>query len=215
MLQITLRYSRNEELVEDEHLMTGQLELLLEEGQEPVRETFYDLSFFDMMGRLSEAAQQYPEAALYLARKESNAPPHLLLEPSAALLREDVQAYVDAVTIRPKVIRVIRGEGAKQAPIPAGSETVADTFGDRVFFRLRPGAFESPTTGRWCSDADLPSWAQRFNEDWASAGVDALLEEPHSRFYFPRRWNPSQGWIVREELERMLTNYRKEKESCR
>lgn len=113
---------------------------------------------------------------------------------------------------------------ATRAPgvFTAGHLSLLESFGESVYIRVHgTWAFECPLCGRTASEGGLcragcnasPLLRDTLPDRLARVELAELLarypEAP--RFYFPRTWNPhATGWISRDNLVGLLTEWRRE-----
>lgn len=187
---------------------------------------FWSCTFSQILALAQEALLALPEHRLLLKREEA---PYAMLLPDGLedLLRRDLDAAVAALTVGPQ--RVIVGTTPKRpfhmGSLRHGHDTLAEALGEELYLRARrrlaSWEVEDPTTGRWtavvdgtpgrsmprCGNLSLTS----LIGPWATAATAELLELALPRYYLPRRWNPSEGWITHDSLVEMYEVYRKEK----
>lgn len=98
-----------------------------------------------------------------------------------------------------------------------GEDTVADSIGEEVYCRRRDDHIECPGCGMWVHQRDpfecdkrcgskLPV---RYMERWAAFSVQQLLALNLDRYFLPRRWNPSGGYIDRDKLTELYEGWKK------
>jgi predicted RNA-binding Zn-ribbon protein involved in translation (DUF1610 family) len=123
------------------------------------------------------------------------------------------------------------------APIRAGHATLADAFGEVIYFRVRGHELECPGCGFWgmftspglLKDPDRAGTrfktafvcpkkcGERFivscEDSWGYVHVEDLLKSSKlNAFYFPRTWNEGRPWVTRESLQQKYNEYKAEKE---
>lgn len=120
-----------------------------------------------------------------------------------------------------------------------GHATLADTFGDSIAFKVRGHELECPGCGYWglyttpgllndperagmtfktafvCPKKCRGRFVVSCQKEWGFVEVDYLLNKTTlEQFYFPRVWNGGQPWVSREDLQKKLIEYKKEKEKA-
>ena len=238
---ILLSYKRAHELVNDEHLMSGSIELFNENEKLEDQYVFGEVSFARMMSAVSERLRQHREAKVVIHRLENSAlHPIILGDEMRALLRDDPVAAI-------RTMHVKRGQRAMEAQpvLRSGFDTLSDAFGERIYLRLQSGMAEDPLTGKMLTLAygEKSGWRIRGDKDdwqswlpiempgapntmdggeltdflvtarWATVSVADLLATSESKFFLPRRWNPDGQWVTREALSERLEKFNKEKQS--
>lgn len=189
---------------------------------------FSSVTFEALLELIGAALRRSPGYRLLMRREE--APYPMTLPPNIEeMLRTDVQAAIKAFTVVPQRIEI----GVPRKPRPElvgtlryGHDTLADALGDEVYIKVRAGArsaqAEDPVTGRWvplilrgmvphCGTSLRLTGLHQGVTCWASARVEDILALSKSRYYLPRRWNPSGGWISHDALAEMYAFYQKEK----
>lgn len=189
---------------------------------------FSFLSFADMFQMVGTALIASPELRLVIQREEGGGPATLPLS-LESLLRTNTPEAIAAMTVPPR--RVVVRE-ARPRPIVhtlrQGHSTLADALGEDVYLKSKVNTFadewlqvEDPVTGRWVPAVEqggllycgtLPVQVILDTESkWARARVDGILALGLPRYYLPRRWNSTGGWITHEALASLYSQYQKEK----
>lgn len=185
---------------------------------------FAGACFETLLEFAGEALRSSPGYRLLMRREEAPYP-MTLPENIEELLRTDVAAAVRALTVAPQRVVVDAPKKPKTdllGTLRHGHDTLADALGDEVYLRSRQTPrgiqVEDPATGRWaplslrdktvhCGNLPLrivvPGWVTARTADVIALGLH--------RYYLPRRWNPSQGFIAHETLIEMYEFYIKEK----
>ena len=172
---VGLEYSRHQELVNDEHLFSGYLTQY--EGENvALRTSFGPVRFAAMMTELSRSLRTaLPDAAVTLLRTERRgARPLVLDEELRKLLRDDPVRAIRAMTVD------VGSASKGSRPVPSVFNAAAETFGERVYIRLRNGVFEDPCTGTNRSIAYSPKdggWFIRGERDSVSSWLPVRLPE--------------------------------------
>lgn len=191
---------------------------------------FAGADFSSVLSLASEALRQLPGARLIMRREEAPYP-MALPENIEEMLRVNLPGAIEALSPAPQ--RVIVGRPRKANPdligtLRYGHDTLADALGDEVYLRARSSVdkalqAEDPATGRWvhlaltddgsllCGKLPLQPKVHTSENRWVVARTDDVLALRLKRYYLPRSWNPSHGWIVHESLLDMYEVYRKEK----
>lgn len=204
---IHLSWSRGDELVDDQYLMQGTLEVRAG-SVELLSRSFESLTYASMITKLAGLARRYPAAEVYLrtGTAERSLPSEL-----SQLLREDPVAYIRATSLPD--IKVVVGKSPKTqtTPLRAGYDALAETIGERVYARYRRGQVESPITGRWEPIAGwLGTNGSIEGERWFGISTQALLGLDEPRYYLPREWNESGPWISHGSLKRKYETFLRE-----
>jgi len=230
---ILLSYARRRELENDEHLMDGFI--TTREGKNGLSTPFEGLTYRKMMSRVSEMLQSYPNYPVHVHRTDAAiSMAHQLSDADRVLLRDDPTAYIKQTTI-PPVLVIVRDKPAPAARLRAGHDALSDAFGEELYLRVKGlgliPVIESPISGRWVgidsirddvvvftdTKAQLHGlWQPRISmplqeRKWMSITVDALLQTEHNLFFLPREWNKRGPWINRDDLTRMLEEFRQAK----
>lgn len=212
--KIILAFQRQADLQNNEHLLTGHIDIVLEKSKQRIG--FEDFSFARAVRRFAGIAIEHPEAALFMMRLEQKPKPVAmhLNEAQSKALREDTEAFIQELSPPPQrvVIRKTSTVSVGDAvTFKAGADVLADAFGDEVYIRRRGEMYESPITGRWVSAGEIGAWTLSVNESWASVPTHLLLAEKKDRYFLPRAWNTSGPWISHADLEKKYFEYLKEK----
>jgi hypothetical protein len=180
---------------------------------------FSEITFNQILERASEALLSAPDHRLVLKREEA---PYPMLLPSDIehLLRTDVPAAIAALTIGPQRVVVGKPKLAVAKGLRHGHDTIADSFGEEIYLRRRPRVVEDPSSGRWVPllETDgrlqcrtLPLLNVVGDGRWVTARLLDILGLQRPRYYIPRGWNESRGWIAHDSLVTMYEHYLKEK----
>lgn len=226
---LVLTYWRRHELEGDEHLFDANV------GNPDGEVRFEGLSFEGVILKFSEFAnlEQHAKSSLYIARGEVAVPGALLSESEADTLRKDPVAFARALSFPASrvVLRFGEDTGSATPPIKAGYDSLADTFGDHVYLRVRATplpVIECPLCGRWkahlvkdlflcgCMPPLFGFHGETLpNTKWFMIETRVLLYATFAeRFYLPRAWNPSGAWVSYEDLKAKYEAFTKERESC-
>jgi hypothetical protein len=126
---------------------------------------------------------------------------------------------------------VVRDHSAFATPpnglLRVGHDTIAEAFGDLVYCAVDPAShqIECPGCGRWAeastqrlaceiTGCSIRIMGKLTGRAWFVVGTDELLKLGLERYYLPRSWNSSRGWISRDELLAMFENFKKERAQC-
>jgi hypothetical protein len=181
--------------------------------------TFHGLTFNEILERTGEVLRNSPGHRLVLKREEAPYP-MLLPEDIEHLLRTDVPRAIEALTIGPQRVVVGRPRAVVSRELRHGHDTLADALGEVVYLRRRPRVVEDPSSGRWVSLTEgdgrfycrtLPVEILGDNNRWVTAKTTDLLALGRDRYFIPRAWNATRGWITHEALASMYQSYLKEK----
>lgn len=183
---------------------------------------FKDRSFESMMGMVSDILIEMPDCRLLMKRDEA---PYPMSLPAGIedLLRKDFVKAMAALTVPPRRVVVTPEKMVITTVLKSGIATLAEALGETVYVKLRNKSsldqqIESPLTGRWVSSYQFPlpiaSTDVSKSGMWATVRVEDLLATSNTRFYLPRGWNPSAGWIDRDSLKDMYDTYLREKQEC-
>jgi hypothetical protein len=230
-------------------LSTGCVYLLGADGDVSERSVFTRVTFGDMLlcaARVLEIATpstaDLTRVRVVLHRTDhAGLVPYALDAATVDLLRHDPLAAIEAMTCAGSPSLATERVRAERAPAPpvlrAGTDALADSFGDCVWVRVRGAQLECPGCGLWGTYAS-PALVEARGDvlkvvfqcakrckartiiacqaRWGSVRVDDLLRTALPRFYLPRAWNPEGPWISRETLMRTYEEYlvEKEKASC-
>lgn len=203
---------------------------------------FAGLPFRRMIYRLSEVLRQHPDAVVELQRTDhENLTPYALDVATVDLIRTDPVAAASAMEVHPSPSTGVKISKAERTlieapPLPAGMVTLAEAFGEILYFRVRVHELECPCCGFWgmwaipamLKDPDragaiiktifvCPKKCRlRFpvtcDGGWGWVHVEDLLKLQHDRFYFPREWNVGGPWIGKDDLRQKYATYVQEKE---
>ena len=240
MTAVILEYRR------DDAEMTSSGRLLLDGGELLV---FKGYAFRDMLKAVARVLSDAPtegEVSVAIQRTDREGlTPYALEASTVKLLREDPVAAIQAMefpTQSPSLtVQRAREERAPRVvvPIRAGHDTLADAFGDVVYFKVREHELECPGCGFWGMYASpgLLKDKERAGEvfktafmcpkkchtrfivtcmmGWGFVQAEYLLKNTTlSSFYLPRAWNEGKPWVSRESLQQKYDAYKKEKETC-
>jgi hypothetical protein len=240
-IDVHLEYCR------DGDLSTGCIYLRDARGGVAERSEFTRIAFEDMLlraARLLDSAATPGEpgarARVVLRRTDrAGLLPYVLDAATVDLLRHDPLAAIASMTYRttaPLVSPLAREVPPPGAPVlKAGTDVLADAFGDDIWVRVRGAELECPGCGLWGTFAS-PALAESRREvlkvvfacskrcsvrvvaachaRWASVRVDELLLTAAARFYLPRAWNTDGPWITRQALSKTYQDYLTEKEQA-
>lgn len=192
-------------------------------------EKFDRAEFPRLLTHLARLIAQHPSARVVLLRTDvPNLFPYVLDKETTELFRVDPVAAIHSMVFEPEV-NVAKKEDPRPVeirPLRVGYETLADSFGEHVYVRVRSNSIECPGCGLWgemaeghftcarrCSGAiSFPIEPSRF---WAGISVEHLLGTNLTKFFLPRIWNDGRSWVTREDLQSKYTAYRAEKdEAC-
>lgn len=180
-----------------------------------------DGSFQDILCALSAALAEYEDVTrVQLSRTEVVESARQLSSEFIELLRTDPVALAKTLS-HPDTTVVVR---QAKTGLPIGVESLADTFGDRIYLRRVGLECECPGCGGWATigrvgvlrcSACLFALPGVWHEDgWASVNTQALLDDHRPRYFLPRYWNPSRKWIGINDLLAMFVRFVKEREEC-
>lgn len=187
---------------------------------------------------LSSELQQHPDARLLFERTDREGlSPWLAHDSERDHIRDNVERYIAEnvgydrrVLVREPVPQSVRLD------IRAGSDTLAESFGDHVYVRFRDdGKIECPVCGRWHAslfEGGAPDgsplyalqctcrngiicWDTTPVGSWVELSTIQLLNVAANRFYLPRSWNRSGSWISHEDLQGQYAQYMKETQDVR
>lgn len=204
MSNLRLTYSRvgGKELSGEWELPTGEVR------------PFEGFTYEATMRATGELLQAYPEARLVIKRVEA---PYEMTLPVAVegLLRNDFDQAMEVLNPPPQRVVVAPIRRQVKVGLRHGHDTLADAFGEEVYVSRRDGLVESPFTGRWEPETGahnlVASVAVPGPPEWMILSVELLLRVDAERYWLPRRWNPGEGWVTKEDLSAMLNTYKKEK----
>lgn len=171
--------------------------------------------------------------------------PYRLDDATVHLLRTDpvaAMAAMNAFSRSPsQAVRRVQETRTPQVPPPvrAGHDTLADVFGDVLYFKVRQHELECPGCGYWgmytspglllnperagaviknvfvCPKKCRARFVVTCQKSWGYVSTEYLLENTAlPAFYFPREWNDGQQWISREALQMKFNEYKVEKENA-
>lgn len=208
---VTLRYACASL---EKQLFSAEI-LLQEEGSEDrVLLPEVQGTFAFMMSRYAEALQQHDGAVAVMQRTDVAGSRPLVLESAVVdLLRTDPAAAIRAMSPAPRTVVVrdtVAPVDAVNVRLRVGHDTLADSFGDFVYLRLREGLVESPVTGRWVAPKELPLETEACGERWYRVVTRALLALGKDRYYLPRSWNTDGPWVSHVALAERYDNFCKE-----
>jgi hypothetical protein len=179
-MNIILHHKRHPELVNDEHLWSGTLELQDQDGKRVRADSFVGMTYRKMLVMLSRMLRENPESKVVFRRTDRKGlQPILLGEDIRVLLRDDpVQAlrYMDLQPGSP-----VQGDERNVTPEPvlrAGLDTLADAFGERVYLKMQHGQVQDPLTGTWSQLAYGPKigWRIRGESNKSESWLPIQLE---------------------------------------
>jgi hypothetical protein len=195
---------------------------------------FDAVSFASMLERVGELLRSAPGSRLVIKREEAPYP-LTLPENIEELLRTDVQAAIKLLTVPPQRVVVAplrtpaRAANELLGTLRYGYDTLADSIGELVYLKCRFSRadrvqVEDPVSGRWeamtllhmaahCGNLPLALGGVLMGDQgrWVAARVTDILALDQPRYYLPRRWNESGGWISHETLSNIYAFYQKEK----
>lgn len=136
-------------------------------------------------------------------------------------LKRDPAAVSKALTMPETTIVVTQ----KKTQLRIGVESLADTFGDRVYLRRVESECECPGCGGWAGVSEagtvrcgecLTTLHGTWHEDgWVSVQTQGLLNNHRPQYFLPRYWNPSRAWIGIDDLRAMYALFLKERQECK
>jgi hypothetical protein len=189
--------------------------------------TFAGADFNRVLEFASDALKRAPGHRLMMKRAEA---PYPMPIPANVeeLLRTDLPAAIRALSIGAQRVEVGGPRMRVYQGLRRGYDTMADSLGEEVFLRARAGTqgmlVENPASGRWVTAfAGAPQnhlvmpgslrelFIGPFHGPWTSVKTEDLLALGQERYYLPRNWNPSAGWITHDLLAYMYDMYKKEK----
>lgn len=211
---------------------TGSIVLVHGENEQPLIE-FDQILFREVLVRLSRMLRTEGILPVFIERLDApGLLPLALPQDVVELLVSDPVRAIHALDVQPSssggstpTVRRANAEVRSPAPVfRAGYDTLAQAFGTFVYCRRnQAGDVECPACGRWtpaeevfvCPAHGLRVWVE-YTTSWAKFRVKDLLATGLPRFYLPRQWNPSGGWITRDDLqekERQWEAVREEEET--
>lgn len=193
-----------------------------------------------MMSRFAERLKDHPSyGAVMDVLSGQRFIRHRLDSRAVELLRTDPAAAISSMSHEPRTV-IVRDEPAANASVKVelkvGHDTLADAFGDNVYLRLKDDKIECPFDGRWkqyeleeyggatgfvryetVELGDISILPRYENAHWATVCTSRLKwlgeQRGAQRYYLPRAWNESGGWISHADLEKKYNEYIKEKEN--
>jgi hypothetical protein len=244
-IKVTLEYRR----VDGTMLSSGRI--MSEENGLITQESlpFEAIEFSEMLKRLAAVLTIWPpeqEVDIFLQRTDREGlSPFKLDAKTVEMFRTDPVAAVqsfDHPSSSPSAVvahaREERAPSTQQPVIVAGHNSLADAFGDVVYFKVRGHELECPGCGFWgmYTSPGLLADPERAGEvfktifvcpkkcharlavtcqgGWGYIDVEYLLEKTTlDRFYFPRAWNEGRPWVSRDSLKKQYDAYVAEKET--
>jgi hypothetical protein len=177
---IILHNKRHPELVDDEHLFSGTLELQDPEGKSLKRDSFVGLQFRQMMVRVSRVLREHTSAAVVIRRTDRKGlRPIQLGEETRVLLRDDPVQAIRLMDVQPgQPVRSSEPASFGGGMLRAAYDSLAAAFGERVYLRMRNGNVEDPITGRWRQLAYGPKigWRVRGENNKSGSWLPIRLE---------------------------------------
>ena len=191
---------------------------------------FDGYSFSRMMSKLAGFARECDAVGITIHRLEMADTHYRFTEEMLEAFKEDPAAVISSMQ-QPDRVVVIRDEQRRRASSPptglirAGHDTLAAALGERTYIRQNEDKFECPSCGRWCriftpvlfcslGDCKYTLEKKLAGQSWITVSTEELLAKNFDRYYLPREWNPSRGWITHAELKEMYEQYIKEKNEC-
>lgn len=225
---IRLEYGRSGETYHGSFIVEGREDspgLLLVKSIDP----FSDYTFARMMSALARNIRKCSDVDVVLARLEVKGSEYKLDAGTVELLRTDPAAAIRSMMHEDRTV-IIRSSKSNRPPpglLRAGHDTVAAAFGDDTYVSINDlGRFECPGCGRWspCTthvsaacdnrECSLTLTGTSHGGRWFAVSTAQLVAKKKPRYYVPRAWNPSGGWISNEDLSKMLEDYSKERDEC-
>ena len=189
--------------------------------------------FAGVLTALSAEAVQLPDASISIVRGDAPGDPMTLPDAECVMLREDLNTYIDKLTVAPITHRsgAEKPKAVLSVSLRGGYDTLADSFGADVYVAYRLSddknepQVESPISGRWISlvthqgvsyldvvgsTCEVVVKCKR----WATISTKTLIEisrSSDSDLYLPRRWNTSGLKISGNDLRKMYETFIKEK----
>ncbi len=239
---------------EGRHRFDGYLDYVCEEEVDRGRVEFQGVLYREAIRLLAQYARKHQGARLFIVRLDQR-PQKVALQldgPLSKLIRDDPVAFMelmDPTMGRPQKLGISTGvkkehsASVKPNPLPAGHDTLADSFGEYVYVRLKDDKTESVWDGRWYEwhhnpysshggqfisipddlykapdECRLTQDPYYVNEKWARYETKQLLEVAERRkqekLFLPRRWNKDGPWIKTDDLRKKYDEFVKEKEAC-
>lgn len=170
--------------------------------------------------------------------------PMRLDDATTKLMKEDMVAFIHALCVgtdQPIVVdlkKVREAKAKKEAAVPrvegvllGGHDTLAEAIGDVVYCRVNDKDFvECPLCGRWHKSrtfaaktgSSLSATCPHKNlglvfflhRRWAVISIAQLLNLPMIRYYLPRGWNPTRGWISKQKLTELYRSSLQERRNA-
>lgn len=237
MDQITLFHKR------EGYVYEGRIE-----GDGACLREFNSETFGGMLHLLSDSLNFYPFAVLVFQRTDRVGLMPVTLETEMRdLIRKDPEEAAEKMSPPPRTVMVdTEVKVSARASVRTGHDTLADSFGDKIYMRLEGDKIEFPFDGRWKSftsydDSRNAGWEQKeclqipeymykyphkrpsgpwispwkVSSLWAVIPTTTLLdvgeEQGITRYYLPRAWNESGGWISHENLKKMYDDFLEER----
>jgi hypothetical protein len=195
------------------------------------------VTFRSIIWALSDALNVVPDGAVVFRRTDRPGLDEIKLDAKLRdLIRQDPDKYLEIVTEPDRVVvvgdrKAERSSDAVRLHVRTGYDTLAESFGDSVFIRLRDdGNVECLMCGRWtatlyeqedvagtdsmtmlqcpCSlTTDVPV---RVAGSWVELSTYMLASVKFlPKYYIPRAWNP-KGWISHLDLVKLYVKYKEE-----
>lgn len=190
---------------------------------------FEGITFARMMSNLAAQIRMHDSVTVELSRAELPNSEYRMDAETVELLRVDPAAAIRSMTHEDRTVHVkrVRSVTPPAGLLRAGHDTVAATFGDFVYAAVSAtGRIECPGCGRWaqrsgdvklqCPNADcqLEVVGVHHGERWYAVPTALLVEKGSRRFYLPRAWNPSGGWISHKDLSKLFRDFIKERDDA-
>jgi hypothetical protein len=238
---VLLEYERRSELDGEDHLYDGTI--IVREREKFTNLPFVGWPYHQMITRFAEQARKdYTKKLIFMRRDQKPKPMAVELEPKMAdLLREDPVKYIKATSPPPRRVKLKLSDKVTVTdeviarPIPAGRDTMAETFGDAVYVRMRRGgASECLACGRWKAQTSTDENKNGFIRckcgfsavckayptsagGWAGIHTGELLQVmehgEHPRAFLPRLWNTDGPWITYENLKQRYERFCEERDN--
>ncbi len=188
---------------------------------------FEGYTFPRMMSGLAGLIRAHDECVVTLARLEVPESEYVMDAGTVDMLRTDPAAAISSMSHESRVVYV-RDPGKQPAPPPrllrAGHDTLAEAFGDHVYCIVNQrGQFECLGCGRWstvtptsmvCSNCELRMYGTTCGgSKWFRVRTADVLGKAHARYYLPRIWNPSGGWIKHDDLSMLFLSFTEERDN--
>jgi hypothetical protein len=172
------------------------------------------VSFREAMEHAAVALRKYPNATLEV-RMHGSLSPSWLPKGFEDELRNNFDKAMDLLHPPARVVKVRDRPKTISISLRSGYGTLADALGESIYISRDQDRVESPLTGRWENNQHLNGLGLTIvNQVWATVDATRLLGVKAGRFWLPRRWNPSQGWICREDFSKLFNTYKEEKDRC-